>query len=88
MSSLIQTPNFFFFRKNQSQKTKSISSGLPPYSKRLLAAIIVVFPIVLAVNTFVGPMMENLPSLVVELIYVFFILPLMTLFIPIILKRM
>ena len=48
MSSLIQTPNFFFFRKNHSQKTKS--SGLPPYSKRAFLAIIAVIPVAFGLN--------------------------------------
>jgi antibiotic biosynthesis monooxygenase (ABM) superfamily enzyme len=50
MSSLIQTPNFFFFRKNHPQKTKSISSGLPPYSKRAFIAIIAVVPVAFGLN--------------------------------------
>ena len=50
MSSLIQTPNFFFVRKNHSQNTKSISSGLPPYSKRAFLAIIAVVPVAFGLN--------------------------------------
>ena len=48
MSSLIQTPNFFFFRKNHSQMSKS--SGLPPYSKRAFLAIIAVIPVAFGLN--------------------------------------
>ncbi len=66
---------------------KATPNPLPSFSKRVLAAIIVVLPIVLAIDVFVGPMMVNLPSIVSALIYVFIISPLVTLFMPIIVKR-
>ena len=50
MTALIPNPSFFFFRtKDGSKKTKS-NSGLPPYSKRALVAVIVAIPMAFGLN--------------------------------------
>jgi antibiotic biosynthesis monooxygenase (ABM) superfamily enzyme len=82
MSSLTQTPNFFFFRKNHSQKTKSTSSGLPPYSKRAFVAIIVAIPMAFGLNIPLNSMVSFMPIWGVIMINAIVIPTYMTFIIP------
>ena len=80
MSSLTQTPNFFFFRKNHSQKTKS--SGLPPYPKRAFVAVIVAIPMAFGLNIPLNSMVSFMPIWVVIMINAIVIPTYMTFIIP------
>ncbi len=44
----MSTPSFFFFRN--SKKKTSNSSGLPPYSKRAIIAVLVAIPMAFGLN--------------------------------------
>ena len=45
---MLQTPSFFFFRTNT--KKNNSNSGLPPYSKRALIAVLVAIPMAFGLN--------------------------------------
>ena len=51
------TPSFFFFRTN----SKTESSSLPPYSKRVLVAVIVVIPMAFGLNVPLNSMASFMP---------------------------
>ena len=82
MSSLTQTPNFFFFRKNHSQNTKSTSSGLPPYSKRAFVAVIVAIPMAFGLNIPLNSMASFMPIWGIIMINAIVIPTYMTFIIP------
>jgi len=44
---MMRTPSFFFFRTNSK---KNNSSGLPPYTKRVLIAVSVAIPMAFGLN--------------------------------------
>lgn len=83
MTSLIPKPHFFFFRTlDNSKKTKSNSSGLPPYSKRAIVAVIVVIPIAFGLNLPLNSMVSFIPVWGVIMINAIVIPSYMTFFIP------
>ena len=61
MAHSIPIPPFFFFRTNNSEKTKSNSSVLPPYSKRALVAVIVAIPFAFGLNLPLNSMASFMP---------------------------
>jgi len=62
MSVSIPKPHFFFFRtRDDSKKTKSNSSGLPPYSKRALVAVVVAIPMAFGLNLPLNSMATFIP---------------------------
>ncbi len=79
--TMIPTPPFFFFRTN-SKNTKSNSSGLPPYSKRALVAVIVVIPMAFGLNIPLNSMVSFMPVWGVIMINAIVIPTYMTFIIP------
>jgi len=70
-----------FFRKN-SDDTKLNSSSLPPYSKRVLVAVIVAIPMALGLNISLNSMISFMPvwgiimiNVIIIISYMEFILP-------------
>ncbi len=83
MTSLIPKPHFFFFRTlDNSKKTKSNSSGLPPYSKRALVAVVVVIPMAFGLNIPLNSMVSFMPIWGVIMINAIVIPTYMTFIIP------
>lgn len=62
MSSLIPKNPFFFFRTLNSEKKKSASSGIPPYSRRALIAVIIAIPMAFGLNMPLNSMVLFLPT--------------------------
>jgi antibiotic biosynthesis monooxygenase (ABM) superfamily enzyme len=78
---MIPTPSFFFFRTN-SKNTKSNSSDLPPYSKRVLVAVIVAIPMAFGLNIPLNSMVSFMPVWGVIMINAIVIPSYMTFIIP------
>ncbi len=79
--TMIPTPPFFFFRTN-SKTTKLNSSGLPPYSKRVLVAVIVAIPMAFGLNVPLNSMVSFMPVWGVIMINAIVIPSYMTFIIP------
>ena len=77
---MIPTPSFFFFRTNS--KTESNSSGLPPYSKRALVAVIVAIPMAFGLNVPLSSMATFVPVWGIIMINAIVIPSYMTFIIP------
>ncbi len=77
----MSTPSFLFFRTN-SEKTKSNSSGLPPYSKRALVAVIVAIPMAFGLNIPLNSMVSFIPVWGIIMINAIVIPSYMTFIIP------
>jgi len=75
---MMSAPSFFFFRTN----SKSESSGLPPYSKRALVAIIVAIPMVFGLNVPLNSMASFMPVWGIIMINAIVIPSYMTFIIP------
>ena len=83
MTSLIPKPHFFFFRTlDSSKKTKSNSSGLPPYSKRAIVAVIVAIPMAFGLNLPLSSMATFMPVWGIIMINAIVIPTYMTFIIP------
>ena len=83
MASIIPNPPFFFFRTpDSSKKTKSTSSGLPPYSKRALIAVVVAIPMAFGLNIPLNSMVSFMPIWGVIIINAIVIPTYMTFIIP------
>ena len=80
MKMAMTTPSFFFFRTNS--KTESTSSGLPPYSKRALVAVIVAIPMAFGLNIPLNSMVSFIPVWGVIMINAIVIPTYMTFIIP------
>ena len=76
----MSTPSFFFFRTNS--KTESKSSGLPPYSKRVLVAVIVAIPMAFGLNVPLSSMATFVPVWGIIMINAIVIPSYMTFIIP------
>ena len=74
------TPSFFFFRTNP--KTKSNSSGLPPYSKRALIAVTVAIPMAFGLNIPLNTLGTFMPVWAIIMINAIVIPSYMTFIIP------
>ncbi len=74
---MMSTPSFFFFRTNS--KT---NSTLPPYSKRVIVAVIVVLPVAFGLNMPLNSMMPFMPVWGVIMINALVIPSYMTFIIP------
>ncbi len=75
---MIPTPPFFFFRTN----SKTESSGLPPYSKRALVAVIVAIPMAFGLNIPLNSMVSFMPVWGIIMINAIVIPTYMTFIIP------
>ncbi len=83
MTSLIPKPHFFFFRTlDSSKKTKLNSSGLPPYSKRALVAVVVAIPMAFGLNLPLSSMATFMPVWGIIMINAIVIPTYMTFIIP------
>ncbi len=76
----MSAPPLLFFRTNS--KTESKSSGLPPYSKRALVAIIVAIPMAFGLNVPLNSMASFMPVWGVIMINAIVIPSYMTFIIP------
>ncbi len=77
--TMIPTPPFFFFRTNSK---KSNSSGLPPYNKRALVAVVVAIPMAFGLNIPLNSMVSFMPVWGVIMINAIVIPTYMTFIIP------
>ncbi len=75
---MMSAPSFLFFRTN----SKTESSGLPPYSKRALVAVIVAIPMAFGLNIPLNPMVSFIPVWGVIMINAIVIPTYMTFIIP------
>jgi antibiotic biosynthesis monooxygenase (ABM) superfamily enzyme len=82
MSLIPKTPPFFFRTPNNSKKTKLTSSGIPPYSKRALVAVIVAIPMAFGLNIPLNSMVSFMPIWGVIMINAIVIPSYMTFIIP------
>ncbi len=77
--TMIPTPSFFFFRTNSKNPN---SSGLPPYSKRALVAVVVAIPMAFGLNVPLNSMATFLPVWGIIMINAIVIPTYMTFIIP------
>jgi antibiotic biosynthesis monooxygenase (ABM) superfamily enzyme len=75
----MSTPSFLFFRTNSKN---SNSSGLPPYSKRALVAVVVAIPMAFGLNVPLNSMASFMPIWGVIMINAIVIPSYMTFIIP------
>jgi antibiotic biosynthesis monooxygenase (ABM) superfamily enzyme len=80
MKMTMTTPSFFFFRTNSKPESKS--SGLPPYSKRVIVAVIVAIPMAFGLNIPLNSMVSFMPVWGVIMINAIVIPAYMTFIIP------
>ena len=76
---MMSTPSFLFFRTNSKN---SNSSGLPPYSKRALVAVVVAIPMAFGLNVPLNSMASFMPIWGVIMINAIVIPSYMTFIIP------
>ncbi len=76
---MMSAPSFLFFRTNSK---KSNSSGLPPYNKRALVAVVVAIPMVFGLNLPLSSMVSFMPVWGVIMINAIIIPSYMTFIIP------
>ena len=76
----IPTPSFFFFRTNP--KNRKLNSGLPPYPKRALVAVIVAIPFAFGLNMPLNSMVSFMPIWGIIMINAILIPSYMTFMIP------